>query len=62
MVKLIVTSTRASSGLGALLSQFVNLGAPLVNMELGAVHTALQIGNVILEWNNSSLIVPSCCC
>ena len=27
-------------------------------MQFGPLHAALQIGNVILEWNDSSLVIP----
>lgn len=33
----------------------------LLEMEFGPLHAALQIGDVILEWNDSSLVVPHFC-
>ena len=38
---------------GRILSQFANL----LEMQFG-LHAALQVGNVILEWNDSSLVIP----
>ena len=30
----------------------------LLDMEFGPLHVALQVGDVILEWNDSSLVIP----
>ena len=35
--------------------------ASLLEMEFGSLHAALQVGNVILEWNDSSLVLPRLC-
>ena len=39
---------------GKIISKF----AQLLEMQFGPLHAALQIGNVVLEWNDSSLIIP----
>lgn len=33
----------------------------LLEMEFGPLHAALQVGDVILEWNDTSLVVPHFC-
>ena len=35
--------------------------ASLLEMEFGSLHASLQVGNVILEWNDSSLVMPRLC-
>lgn len=42
---------------GRIVSQF----AELLEMQFGPLHASLQVGNVILEWNDSSLVVPHFC-
>lgn len=42
---------------GRIVSQF----AQLLEMQFGPLHAALQVGNVILEWNDSSLVMPHSC-
>ena len=42
---------------GRIASQF----AQLLEMQFGPLHASLQVGNVILEWNDSSLVVPHFC-
>lgn len=39
---------------GRVISKF----ASLLEMQFGPLHAALQVGDVILEWNDSSLVVP----
>ena len=39
---------------GRIISKF----AQLLEMQFGPLHAALQIGNVVLEWNDSSLVIP----
>lgn len=39
---------------GKIVSRF----AQLLEMQFGLLHAALQIGNVVLEWNDSSLVIP----
>ena len=39
---------------GKIVSRF----AQLLEMQFGPLHAALQIGNVVLEWNDSSLVIP----
>ena len=39
---------------GHVISKF----ASLLEMQFGPLHAALQVGDVILEWNDSSLVVP----
>lgn len=39
---------------GKIVSKF----AQLLEMQFGPLHAALQIGNVVLEWNDSSLVIP----
>ena len=39
---------------GRVVSKF----ASLLEMQFGPLHAALQVGDVILEWNDSSLLVP----
>lgn len=59
-IKLILSSVFSSKKRkSTLICQFKNYAARLMDMKLGAVHTALQIGPVVLEWNNTSLIVRS---
>jgi hypothetical protein len=41
---------------GRVISKF----ASLLEMQFGPLHAALQVGDVILEWNDSSLVVPHC--
>ncbi len=38
-----------------------NTFASLLEMQFGPLHAALQVGNVILEWNDSSLVTPYLC-
>lgn len=42
---------------GLIVSKF----AKLLEMQFGPLHASLQVGNVILEWNDSSLVVPHFC-
>ena len=42
---------------GRMVSRFANL----LEMQFGPLHAALQVGNVILEWNDSSLVIPHMC-
>ena len=42
---------------GHIVSRF----AQLLEMEFGPLHAALQVGNVVLEWNDSSLVMPHFC-
>ena len=39
---------------GKIVSRF----AWLLERQFGPLHAALQIGNVVLEWNDSSLVIP----
>ena len=50
-LKLILTPLRVK---GRIISKF----ASLLEMQFGPLHVALQVGNVILEWNDTSLVVP----
>lgn len=50
-LKLILTPLRVK---GRVISKF----ASLLEMQFGPLHVALQVGDVILEWNDTSLIVP----
>ena len=38
-----------------------NTFASLLEMQFGPLHAALQVGNVILEWNDSDLVTPYLC-
>jgi hypothetical protein len=38
-----------------------NVFASLLEMRFGPMHAALQVGNVVLEWNDSSLVTPHLC-
>ena len=38
-----------------------NTFTSLLEMQYGPLHVALQVGNVILEWNDSSLVTPYLC-
>lgn len=38
-----------------------NVFASLLEMRFGPLHVALQVGNVVLEWNDSSLVTPHLC-
>ena len=51
-----VVLTPLSHG-GRIVSRF----AKLLEMQFGPLHAALQVGNVILEWNDSSLVRPHFC-
>lgn len=42
---------------GRIVSRF----AQLLEMQFGPLHAALQVGNVVLEWNDSSLVMPHFC-
>ena len=42
---------------GRIVSRF----AQLLEMQFGPLHAALQVGNVVLEWNDSSLVMPHLC-
>ena len=35
--------------------------ASMLEMQFGPLHTALQVGNVVLEWNDSNLVTPYLC-
>lgn len=35
--------------------------ASFLEMEFGSLHAALQVGDVILEWNDSDLVIPRLC-
>lgn len=50
-LKLILTPIRVR---GRVVSKF----ASLLEMQFGPLHAALQVGDVILEWNDTSLVVP----
>ena len=39
----------------------VNTFASLLEMRFGPLHASLQVGNVILEWNDSSIVAPYPC-
>ena len=51
-----VVLTPLSCG-GRIVSRF----AQLLEMQFGPLHAALQVGNVVLEWNDSSLVMPHFC-
>jgi len=55
-VKLIVTAISLHNPPGVLKDTFVRLAGIA---KLGVVHTAVQIGPIILEWNDSSILIPS---
>ena len=38
-----------------------NLFASVLEMRFGPLHASLQVGNVILEWNDTSLVAPYLC-
>ena len=42
---------------GRMVSRFANL----LEMQFGPLHASLQVGSVILEWNDSHLVVPHMC-
>lgn len=42
---------------GRIVSRFANL----LEMQFGPLHASLRVGNVILEWNDSSLVIPHLC-
>ena len=50
-LKLILTPLRVR---GPIVSKF----ASLLEMQFGPLHAALQVGDVILEWNDTNLVVP----
>jgi len=54
-VKLVVTAINLHTPPGALKDAFVRLSGIA---KLGVVHTAVQIGPIILEWNDSSVLIP----
>lgn len=41
--------------------RMANTFASLLEMQFGPLHAALQVGSVILEWNDSSLVAPYLC-
>ena len=38
--------------------RFADTFSTLLSMKLGPLHAAIQVGNVVLEWNNCSLVIP----
>lgn len=53
-LKLILIPLKRARGLA-------NTFASLLEMQFGPLHAALQVGNVVLEWNDSSLVRPHLC-
>ena len=53
-LKLILTPLRRGR-------KVANAFASLLEMHFGPLHVALQVGNVVLEWNDSSLVTPHLC-
>jgi len=54
-VKLVVTAISLHNPPGMLKDKFVRISRIA---KLGVVHTAVQIGPIILEWNDSSILIP----
>ena len=48
--------TRLNRGRG-----IANTFASLLDFQFGPLHAALQVGDVVLEWNDSSLVIPYFC-
>ena len=53
-LKLVLTPLNRGHGL---VSKF----ASIMNSKFGPLHAALQVGDVVLEWNDSSLVIPHLC-
>ena len=53
-LKLILTPLKRGCGLASAFSS-------LLSAQFGPLHAALQVGNVVLEWNDSSLVIPHNC-
>jgi len=54
-IKLVVTAISLHNPPGIFKDKFVRLARIA---KLGVVHTAVQIGPIILEWNDSSILIP----
>jgi len=55
-IKLIVTALSMKKGQNQVMNKILRWSGIA---SLGAVHTAVQIGNVILEWDDSSICLPT---